>query len=155
MNKNLLTICALLLVSTTMCIAGEPSKWTREKGTCLRVGAGYPTQFCIGAERHISPYLSVGGEFTTLNEMCGVGVAADIRSYFLRSSFSPFVDAKIGYGRIGVDIDKKTCFSDYYAGMVGVSWRHLDVAGGFMWDEWNKYTPALSVNWHFLFGKRR
>lgn len=149
MKKNLLVICVLLLVPATVCMAANPSKWTREKGACLRVGAGYPTQFCIGADWHLNPFLSVGGEVTTLNEMCGVGVAADVRSYFLRSSISPFVDAKIGFGTIGKDINMNLCYSDFYAGMIGVNCRHLDVAGGFVWDEWNKYTPTLSINWHF------
>lgn len=153
MKRKRIFLSLALLASASLCMAAHPASWTRESGTFVRLSAGYPTQLAVGIDRHITPHISVGGEVTTFNEMCGMGADIDVRTYLMRSAVSPFVDAKFGYGLIGKTIDMKNCYSDFYAGMLGVSWKRLDVAGGFWWDQWNKYTPALSVCWNFRLGR--
>ncbi len=128
--------------------------FTLKSGPYIRVGAGYYADINLGAGYTFPFRLSVGAEATTWSMFCGFGGDVDLRYRFLDKQFSPFIDAKIGYGLLGKTREYQNYYDLFYSAMVGVSWRQLDLGVGVAYDCYYKACPVANLSYTFVFGKK-
>lgn len=153
LSKNSLTILffAILFVCTTPLKAQRLKEFEFHSGPYIRVGAGYFADLNVGAGYTFPFRLSLGAEVTTWSMFCGVGAMVDARYRFIDNQFSPFVDAKSGFGLLGKTYDNRTYSGFMTSVMGGLSWRGLDLGIGAGYDEFYGFSPVVNLSYTYVF----
>ena len=143
---------AALMTACTFCAEGGDG-FSRGRGTIARIGAGVPANFEAGIGYRFCPQFELAAEAFSYSGLTAITAALDARYHILDRSFTPFVDTKIGYGTLGVNIENQNynnCFGSITAGL---SWRRFDLGAGVVFDPFHKVEFISALSWTFCFGK--
>ena len=156
-NKSMaLSVLALFVMITPSHSANvaKSEGFSREKGIIVRVGAGAPANFNIGAGYRFNPHFSIAGEVFSYSGLTTVTGVADARYYILDKNMTPFVAAKIGYGTLGRTIENTAYRNALGSLTAGLSWRGFDLGAGIIYDPFHKMEFTANLSWTYCFKRK-
>ena len=156
-NKSVaLSVLALFVMITPSHSANvaKSEGFSREKGIIVRVGAGAPANFNIGAGYRFNPHFSLVGEAFSYSGLTAFTGAIDARYYILDKSLTPFVAAEIGYGTLGMTMENSAYRNALGSLTAGLSWRGFDLGAGIIYDPFHKMEFTANLSWTYCFKRK-
>lgn len=153
-NKSMaLSVLALffMVIPSHHANAANGDGFSREKGIIIRIGAGAPANFNIGAGYRFNPHFSIVGELFSYSGLTTFTGVADARYHILDKSMTPFVAAKIGYGTLGMTIENSSYRNGMASLIAGYSWRGFDLGAGIIYDPFHKMQFTTNISWTYCF----
>ena len=152
MNYKKLLSVALLAVLAFPSIAADKDGRTKAGGVTVRIGAGAPANFNIGAGYQFSPHFSLTAEVFSYSGLTAFTGALDARYYFSDKEVSPFLAAKAGYGTLGTTYELQNYNGMSGTLMAGARWHRFDLGAGCVCDSFHKMEFIANLSWTYCFG---
>lgn len=143
---------AVMMTACTFSAKGGDG-FSRGHGVIARIGAGVPANFEAGIGYRFCPQFELAAEAFSYSGLTAMTGALDARCHILDRSFTPYVDAKIGYGTLGVDIENQNYNNFHGSITAGLSWRRFDLGAGAVFDPFHKVEFISALSWTFCFGE--
>lgn len=151
---SVLTVLFMVIPSHSASAAGSDG-YVREKGMTVRVGAGAPSNSYIGAGYRFGPHFSIAAEAFSYSGLTTITGVVDARYHILDNVFSPFVAARIGYGKLGMTMEYRPCRNALGSLTAGLGWRGFDLGAGIIYDPFHKLQFISDISWTYCFKSRR
>lgn len=142
-------IALLAMFASHSAIAANADGFSRDKGFIVRVGAGAPANFNVGAGFRFNPHLTLTGEVFSYSGLTTLTGVIDARYYVLDNGFTPFVATRIGYGTLGKTLEYSNYKDNLGSIIAGLSWRRFDVGAGIIYDSFHKTEFTANLSWTF------
>lgn len=134
--------------------AADSDGFSRDKGMIVRIGAGIPSNFNMGAGYRFCPHFSVDAELFSYSGLTTFTGAVDARYYILDKSLTPFIAAKIGYGTLGKTMEYSTYRNALGSLTAGISWRRFDLGAGIIYDPFHRVEFTANLSFTYCFKRK-
>lgn len=148
--KKIITIIVVILA--TVCMAAASNKdYQRRQGVIARVGIEDPAGFNVGVGYQFNPHFALTAEAYSFSGLTSMSGSVDARYYFLDRTFTPYVNAKAGYGILGKNLENQNDNGFIGIAGAGLSWKGFDFGVGGMYDRFHKIGCSVNVSWTLHF----
>ena len=155
-RQGALSVLAMLLMIVTShpVHAANGDGFVRKEGVIARIGAGTPANFDLGVGYRFSPHFALAAEAYSYSGLTTITGVIDGRYHILDNAFTPFVDAKIGYGSLGKTAEYMN-YKDILGSLTaGLSWRGFDLGAGIVYDSFHKLEFTANLSWTYCFATK-
>lgn len=134
--------------------AADFKDYSRYRGLFSEVSIGVPASFEIGAGYQFNTHFAMTAEAFSYSGLTAMTGAVSSKYYMYDRVFTPYAQAKLGYGTLGVDYENMEYNDMFCSVSIGLSWCSFDLGAGFVLDSFHRVGFNTSLSWIYRFGRR-